>query len=140
MIQLIYLSEFTGGEPELAAILATSIRKNREAGVTGMLLCAGASILQVLEGEPIPVRATYERIGRDPRHKNLIPLVEEEIDDRHFDGWSMGFHAVSDADLSRLPALAPYFRYGLDSAAIVARPGIALELLHLFAEGKLQPG
>jgi hypothetical protein len=137
MIQLIYLSDFVADEAALGDILASAVRHNTAAGITGMLLYAGGNFLQVLEGEADAVHATYRRIAQDRRHKNLNLLVEEEIGERQFDRWSMGFHALSDADQLRLPKFAPYFRYGFDRGAITARPGVALELLQRFSEGNL---
>ena len=138
MIQLIYLSDLVGDDTSvLGNILASSTRRNAEAGITGMLLYGGGKFLQVLEGEAEAVNETYLRIAQDPRHKNLNGLVEEEIERRHFERWTMGFHALTDADALNLPALAPYFRYGFDRRAITARPGVALELLLLFSYGQI---
>ena len=138
MIQIIYLSDLVGSdETVLRDILDSSSRRNAESGITGMLLYAGGKFLQVLEGEAKAVNETYKRIAVDPRHTNLNCLVEEEIDQRHFERWTMGFHALTDDDALNLPAFAPYFRYGLDRRAITARPGVALELLLLFSYGKI---
>ena len=138
MIQLIYLSDLAGrDESVLADILASAVRHNTASGITGMLLYAGGNFLQVLEGEADAVHKTFARISRDPRHKNLNLLIEEEIDERQFDRWSMGFYSLTDADAQKLPAFAPYFRYGFDRSAITARPGVALELLQLFCNGNL---
>ena len=76
-IQLIYLSDLSPGqESALPAIVETSVRRNGEDGITGMLLYAGGNIMQVLEGDEAAVRRTYERIGRDPRHRNIMLLSE----------------------------------------------------------------
>ena len=138
MIQLIYLSDLAGrDESVLADILASAVRHNTASGITGMLLYAGGNFLQVIEGEENAVHETYKRISEDPRHKNLNLLIEDEVDSRQFERWSMGFYSLTDADAEKLPAFAPYFRYGFDRSAITARPGVALDLLQLFCNGNL---
>ena len=133
-IQLIYLSDLSPGqEDQLPDILATSVRRNGEDGITGMLLYAGGNIMQVLEGEETAVRRTYERISRDPRHRNLELLSEETITRRDFADWRMGYRHL-DADVAqRVPRFAPFFKVGFKLDAIQARPGIARDMLVFFA-------
>lgn len=138
VIQLIYLSDLVGtDDSRLDTILESAARHNREDGITGMLLYANGNFMQVLEGDATAVHRTYARIAKDPRHKNLTILLEEQIATRQFEGWSMGFRSLSEETARRLPNYAPYFRYGFDRGAITARPGIALDLLRLFSKGTL---
>lgn len=134
--QLIYLSDLTNGqESELASILESAVRHNTEDHITGMLLYAEGNFLQVLEGEKDRVHATYARICKDPRHRNLVELTEEEVPERQFSDWSMGYKRLSAEDIGRFPALAPFFQFGFNASELRASPGVALEMLELFSKG-----
>ena len=134
--QLIYASDLVNlDEAQLAPILESAVRHNREDDISGMLLYSGGNFLQVLEGAHEQVRQTYQRICRDPRHNNILFLTQEEVDERHFSGWSMGYRKLSEADVARFPEYAPYFQFGFKSTDFKAKPGAALEMLKLFSKG-----
>ncbi len=136
--QLIYVSDLVNkNEAELAPILESAVRRNPADGITGMLLYSGGNFLQVLEGDPAQVRLTYERICHDPRHTHITVLTEEEVAQRHFANWSMGYRQLSAEDVARFPDYAPYFKLGFKATAFDAKPGVALELLELFSKGML---
>ncbi|PIW54266.1 MAG: blue light sensor protein [Sphingomonadales bacterium CG12_big_fil_rev_8_21_14_0_65_65_10] len=65
-------------------------KRNREAGITGVLLRVDATYLQVIEGAPKAIAETFERICCDLRHRNLALLEIEPADERIFGDWSMG--------------------------------------------------
>jgi hypothetical protein len=117
----------------LDSILAVSVRNNVPAGITGMLLYAGGTFMQVLEGEEEAVNATHERIERDSRHMGIIVLEHAPIESRSFARWSMGYRGLGAAEAAANPAFAPFFSSGFDAATIGARPGIGLEMLRHFA-------
>lgn len=134
--QLIYVSDLVNkDETELGPILESAVRHNSADGITGMLLYSDGNFLQVLEGIPENARATYERICQDRRHRNITLLTEEEVPERQFPHWSMGFRQLSPADIARFPQYAPFFQFGFEAAAFNAKPGTALELLELFSQG-----
>jgi hypothetical protein len=138
LIQLIYASDMAGPqESELASIVKSAARHNRENQVTGMLLYSGGNFMQVLEGEPSMVQATYARICRDPRHHNILLLLQESVQQRHFSRWSMGFTRLSAEHVKKFPRFAPYFQFGFDVKAIQAAPGVALDMLLSFGKGML---
>ncbi len=93
MIQLVYLSFFSRDldAQALEEILAVSRRNNAALGITGLLVVKGRAFLQVLEGEKAVVYALYERIKQDDRHKDIMKISEENITERVFAHWSMGF-------------------------------------------------
>lgn len=138
LIHLIYVStareEFD--TPELDRILDTAVRRNGERRVTGMLLYAGGTFMQVLEGEAADVDETFARICRDRRHTGIILIEREAIAARSFDTWSMGFRRLGTAEAGASPGYAPFFAHGFDAAAIGAKPGLALELLLGFRCGR----
>lgn len=90
--QLLYISTVSPNEAvDLATILAIARRNNRASGVTGLLLFNGKRFLQVLEGPPEAISATYDRISRDARHRAPVILARKAISEREFGDWSMGF-------------------------------------------------
>jgi len=80
---------------ELENILEVSRRNNSEKGITGMLIYADGSIIQLLEGKKEVIMSTYRKILHDPRHSGIIKLKEGELTERNFSQWSMGFESVS---------------------------------------------
>ncbi|MDD3937038.1 BLUF domain-containing protein [Rhodoferax sp.] len=138
LVQLIYVSDLVGeNEADIPAIMKSSVRNNSKNGITGMLLYSRGNFLQVLEGEPEAVQATYDRICLDPRHRNTFVLTQEEVTERHFPHWSMGYRQLGPEHAASLPKYAPYFQFGFDTSAIKAKPGVALEMLELFSQGMI---
>lgn|GEM_PF-5759791 len=56
----------------------------------------------MLEGERENVCAVYERICRDPRHRDLLLLDFREIAERTFSGWSMSYVSATEETFQRL--------------------------------------
>ena len=104
MFQMVYLSEYAGDdiERDLAKILETARRHNEPAAITGLLLYLAGSFIQVLEGDAEAVRALFGRICADPRHRQVVVLLEHEVARRLFPDWSMGYVPVSEAEFTRL--------------------------------------
>lgn len=100
MLSLVYVSAATHPftPDELDGLLQTSRANNSRLGLSGMLLYRDGDFLQVLEGQEDAVRATYERISRDPRHRRIMVLDESEVGERSFAEWSMGFRRLSGDD------------------------------------------
>ncbi|MCC8409966.1 BLUF domain-containing protein [Mucilaginibacter sp. UR6-1] len=97
MFNIIYLSTATTllNDFELAEILSISRDNNVAKQLTGMLLYADGTFMQVLEGEKEEVMRTYHKILLDERHKNVIELAAGPLDTRNFPEWSMGFASVN---------------------------------------------
>jgi len=68
-----------------------SLQRNNADGITGALYYDDDQFFQVLEGEEAAVRATFARIGRDPRHHSVAVLSDGPADSRLFAGWAMKF-------------------------------------------------
>ena len=99
LVRLMYASRATDPirADTLAAILKKATANNARVGVTGLLCHTDRIYLQVLEGGRSQVSALYNRIALDPQHGDVTLMACEEIDGRHFAGWSMG-----QVDVSRL--------------------------------------
>jgi hypothetical protein len=101
-----------------------------------MLLYLNGSFMQVLEGEEAAVDETYARILLDDRHTGAMLIEREPIDGRSFGRWSMGFKSLRSAEVADFPAFVSSFDSSVDFASIGARPGLAYDLLELFARNQ----
>lgn len=101
--RILYISTSKGllAPESLEDILRASRANNAAADVTGLLLVGGKRCLQVLEGPADAVRATFDRISKDPRHFAIVKLDERPIESRSFGQWAMGFQAGGDAASAR---------------------------------------
>ena len=126
LVRLMYASRTTEAfKPEsLSAILKKSTANNPSMGVTGVLCSSGDVFLQVLEGGRSQVSALYNRIATDPRHRDVVMLSYEEIEERSFAGWAMG-----QVNMNRLnPALLLKYseKAVLDPYAVSGKVSMAL--------------
>lgn len=138
MWQLVYVSSMLGDdESTLAGILESSQRNNTRNHITGMLLYYGGSFMQVLEGEKAAVHETYARICRDPRHQGITIMMDEEVAERQFPQWSMGYRHLRAEDAAQLKALGHSFNFGTQADGIKGRRGLALDMLAMFTQGRL---
>ncbi|MBV9736352.1 MAG: BLUF domain-containing protein [Acidisphaera sp.] len=76
---------------EIRDILALSRANNRRDGITGALLYSGGVFAQVLEGRLDAIEGAFERIQRDPRHRDVTVLQIAPAGPRGFPDWSMAF-------------------------------------------------
>ena len=88
--RVVYVSKKTDvSDTTLRDIIASSKKNNPEEGVTGCLLSGSNSFLQLLEGPADFVDTLYSKISIDNRHRNVLTLCDENIDERLFLSWSM---------------------------------------------------
>ena len=134
MHSLVYVSSATElfDRAELDEILAESRRNNEAAGVTGMLLYKDGNLMQVLEGDEEAVQATYARISADPRHRGLMVLLKEAVEDRQFEDWTMAFRDLEAADAQAVPGYSQFLNTSLDSQELTRDPSAARQLLTVF--------
>ena len=134
MFSLVYVSSATRpfSTPEMIELLEKSRRNNAKLGVTGMLLYKDGNIMQVLEGEESVVRGLAARIGRDPRHRGVMELVQGPQEGRHFADWSMGFRDLRSAEAAACPGYSPFLNTPLDGPEFAADPSRCHRLLLCF--------
>jgi hypothetical protein len=94
MYQIVYTSsaspDFSAND--LAQLLPSARLRNRDVGVTGMLVFHDGIFLQALEGESRAVNETFARIDGDRRHRDLIVLHRGHgPEQRVFGDWPMSF-------------------------------------------------
>ena len=99
--RVIYVSEKTdSSDASLAQIIDSSTKNNLETGVTGCLLSGSNSFLQLLEGPRQTIDRLYVTINADSRHKNVVMLTDEDIDERLFASWSLKLAPFDDLEWS----------------------------------------
>ena len=81
-------------------ILKIARKRNSEQNITGVLLYSEGTFIQALEGDEKTINDLFSMIESDPRHKNIIKLVEKPLSKRFFPDWTMGF-ALIDKDKAR---------------------------------------
>jgi len=111
MLQVLYKSVSTVplSNAELSRLLMTARVRNDLTDLTGILVFHENTFLQLIEGPEETVLETYERIAGDPRHKCLQVLLHEEITERSFPNWSMGFVCSYGNWLNQTPGIDELF-------------------------------
>lgn len=140
MFRFVYLSTANSHFPkaELASLLQLSRSNNQRLGITGMLLYKDDNFIQILEGEKQAVQELYEQhIARDPRHRNLMVLAEEEVLERLFDQWSMGFRDLNDPEVHSLPGYSQFMNDAWPKTKVRHDAAGYMELLKLFRRGRI---
>src|ERR1700744_4396324 len=102
---LVYMSTasvvFT--QQDLIGLLEQSRKHNQEKGITGLLLYAEGSFMQLLEGRKQDVDELMERIKKDERHHDVIIMETGEVAQRQFPDWAMGFLDYASPEARALP-------------------------------------
>jgi hypothetical protein len=91
LYRLIYVSKAATppDEKTTQAIAEISAQRNRESGVTGILLATRSHYLQVLEGEAGMLNRLYGDILSDERHRDLRIIGYQPIVQPLFSNWAM---------------------------------------------------
>lgn len=90
---LVYVSSAVRllGFDETEYLLKRARERNKEYGITGVLLHNNGNFIQYLEGPKDNLDIIYKIIQEDARHTGLILISREAIESRQFGDWSMGF-------------------------------------------------
>jgi hypothetical protein len=94
MYQIVYTSSASRdfSATDLSDLLQSARRRNKDVGVTGMLVFHDGTFLQAIEGENRAVNEVFARVHGDPRHRDLIVLHRGDgPEQRAFGDWPMGF-------------------------------------------------
>ena len=136
LVHCIYCSRLSPDvdDAELMTILDKARAKNALLDVTGMLLADEDACFQVLEGPADVVRELYDIIRVDPRHEEVLKLIEEPIEERDFADWTMGIARLSRSELLAIPGLNDFFVAGRSLAEL--DKGRAKDLLSAFRNGR----
>jgi hypothetical protein len=113
-------------------LLEQAGERNVKAGITGMLLYKDGQFMQILEGPESAVKATFDRISRDPRHHGIIVLLKEKADERHFPDWSMAFRDLDLPVNQKVPGYSEFLNTPLNGKEFSEKPTRCEKLLLLF--------
>ena len=72
-------------------LLKRARERNKEYGITGVLLYTGGNFMQYLEGPKEGLDVIYKIIQEDNQYTGIILVSRETIEERQFGDWSMGF-------------------------------------------------
>ena len=91
--QLVYASKAAEGfsEKDLVDILRIARKTNKELLITGALVYNKGFFLQLLEGEREAVETLFKDIENDTRHEKVNCFYRNEVPNRIFPDWYMGF-------------------------------------------------
>lgn len=97
MFHIIYMSSaiVPFSQSDLESLLQVSRRNNVALAVTGLLLYKDGNFLQTLEGEQLVVENLFSKISADSRHTKIATFIKEDIAEREFPNWSMGFRDLT---------------------------------------------
>ncbi len=101
IFKLIYISSSSKSinEQGIEDIVNRSKLNNPKHNISGALLYRSGFFLQLLEGDKEDVKALFTKIKKDPRHENIISLLEMFDEHRIFPDWSMAYREMSELDL-----------------------------------------
>ena len=86
LFRMVYLSRATRPmtRGELEDLMLGAQYRNKHRGVTGILVYDAGNFAQVLEGPQDMVDELYQKIGRDPRHTDVVILSQWAVRTRDF--------------------------------------------------------
>ncbi|MCB1188965.1 MAG: BLUF domain-containing protein [Leptospiraceae bacterium] len=102
LIRLIYASKVNNQiNPKIIQdILDSSRRNNPKKGLTGILCFNKDNFLQCLEGSRKSVNEVFTTIAKDKRHAEIVILDYNEIYERSFERWAMGYAGETELNKS----------------------------------------
>jgi hypothetical protein len=133
MIQLVYSSVAATpfSAEALRALLVRARAFNTTAEVSGMLLHIDGTFLQILEGSAAVLDTLFSRISADGRHKRVLLLMSQDMPERNFPDWSMGFF-----DASGRGAALPGYRRNTGFADLLGDTKKIMRVVADFRDGR----
>lgn len=136
IIHVIYCSASSSkfSREDLTILLEKARNKNRQLGITGMLLHTDGSFFQVLEGPEENVERLMDSISKDKRHYDVTLIIKESIARRSFEDWTMGFATLPPGDVDKIIGANDFFVAGKSYSDL--DHGRTKKLLKAFREGR----
>ena len=100
MLQIIYASAATKDliqSEEIDRLISKAVANNSKYNITGVLLYRSGIFIQLLEGDPESVEATFAKIKIDSRHSNVTEVARILNGSRIFPEWSMALKKIDDS-------------------------------------------
>lgn len=117
---------------DIAYLLKRARERNKEYGITGVLLYDQGNFMQYLEGPKDNLNVIYKIIQEDDQHTGIIILSRETIEKRQFGDWCMGFQTKDFEGYVGSPGKRQLIELLLEHNQ--DNPGTARILLHGFWE------
>ena len=76
---------------DVSRIIQVSRVNNAAQGLTGVLVYTGTDFAQLIEGRDEGVERLWRKIQADPRHRDIVPFLDEPTDRAWFETWRMGY-------------------------------------------------
>lgn len=134
LIHIVYVSfsekELT--EDELDKLLVNIRKRNKQQKVTGLLLYNDGSFIQLIEGSSQIIKNLFEVIKKDPRHTNVVLLLEEPIQKRAFPDWSMGYFKLNKDQMKSIPGFSDFMHSDNSVSIVESTTREAMKLLNSF--------
>ena len=136
MVSLVYASAAVSlfSEDDLVALLNRSRETNTRLKLSGMLLYKDGNFLQVLEGPEDAVQYLFKAICADNRHRGVLRLIKERINERRFADWAMAFRNLNRPNFEDLPGYSAFMNERLDPEIFHSSPSRAQRLLDMFRQ------
>lgn len=141
LFQLVYVSaaKFHFDAPALQALLETSRRNNAAKNITGLLLYQDARFIQAIEGEHESVLRLYDRLAKDPRHHSIIKLAAQDVSQRDFPDWAMGYPQSTLAFSESKPGYSDFMNHDFEPMAAGGDASKVRRMLDVFRRS-FRPG
>jgi hypothetical protein len=139
MIELVYVSKAQKRfeADELKAMLRAFRKNNQAQEITGLFLYDGyGTFIQALEGHSNIVKPLYEKISHDTRHSRVNLLGENEIQERSFPDWCMGFKNLDQSPITQLEGYSNFLHQSDRPNYLIQQPKFVIELLEHFKHNK----
>lgn len=137
LFRLIYASRAVDvNAAELQRILDTSVRNNRDANITGMLLFDHGAFLQLLEGPRSAVTRQFVKIAQDPRHDRVEIIQAATVDARFFWRWHMEYVASHGEQAALLARYRSGERFDPKDLSIAAMEQLCLDFANHVGQGR----
>ncbi|MEO9478578.1 MAG: BLUF domain-containing protein [Maribacter dokdonensis] len=81
---------------EMESLLEEARTHNKSKDITGCLIYYKGKFVQLLEGDKKGVQELYDRIKKDPRHKEVTLFSEDKIIKRTFPNWGMAYYPMDE--------------------------------------------
>mgnify|MGYP001813916872 CR=1 FL=1 len=79
---------------EISYLLKRARERNKEYGITGVLLYTGNNFMQYIEGPKDNLDIVYKIIEEDDQHTGLVLVSRETTESRQFGDWSMAYQTT----------------------------------------------
>lgn len=135
--QLVYVSHATTllTTEQLVKILDVAQIRNREEGLTGLLLYKDKLFIQLLEGSKASIEKVFTSIQKDDRHYRINTLVDCNLTDtRLFPNWSMGFINLNNPNVGMIEGYEDVFSGNFDFPTSTSTTPTVVKLLMHFRD------